>query len=308
MIGLCCQYIVSKTKKNGTVVFENSMEERTLQFGQYNKGKYTEQQIQETWVHNVSKFYQVLQRVNADGFKSVRISSNLFPLHDSVNSLLLNNEQVINLLNQAGNYAKNNNIRITCHPDQFVVLSSNNDAVIDTAIRMLQHHAWILDNMKLDQTPYYSINIHGGVRGNSKKLIEQTNLLPENIKNRLTFENDEKCYSVNDLFEVYKETNVPITFDSHHHSFNDCGISGQEAIDIAISTWGKYKPNTHLSNTDPIHINGSFTERRKHSERVHYIPEYQLKYNNEDKIDIDFEFKLKNIAIKEAVEKFKINL
>lgn len=54
--------------------------------------------------------------------------------------------------------------------------------------------------------------------------------------------------------------------------------------------------------------NGSFTERRKHSDYVHYIPEYQLKLNNENILDIEMEFKMKNLAIEKAVKDFGLIL
>jgi UV DNA damage endonuclease len=188
------------------------------------------------------------------------------------------------------------------------VLSSKNPNVIEKARKSLAHHAWVMDCMNLPQTPYYSINIHGGVKGESKTLIEQVKSLPNNIKNRLTFENDERAYNVQDLYQVYQETGIPICLDTHHASFNDSGIEVDKALDLAISTWGDCKPLTHLSNTEPELINGSFTDRRKHSQYVHYIPSYQQMLNDSGKIDIDFEFKMKQLAIFKAVEDFNIKL
>jgi len=77
---------------------------------------------------------------------------------------------------------------------------------------------------------------------------------------------------------------------------------------LAGLTWGTYTPMTHLSNTDPSMVNGSFKDKRKHSDFVHYIPEYQRVANNNKSIDIDFEFKQKNLAIFQAIKNFEITL
>lgn len=301
MIGLCCQYLENKKNK-----YVNITNEKTLRYNEYLKNKYSNDKIIDTWKNNIDGMFNIIKKCNELNIKVFRISSNLFSLYDSCENLLENDELKLKL-NGVGKYCIENNIRLTSHPDQFVVLSSNNKDVIDKSIKMLEHHAWIFDNMGLDKTPYYSINIHGGKRGNLKVLIDSINTLKENVRNRLTLENDELSYNVKDLYEVYKEVGVPICFDSHHHTFNTGDYVDEKAFDISLSTW-KHKPMTHLSNTDPNNINGNFQDRRKHSDYVHYIPSYQLKYNNENKIDIDFEFKMKNIAIFKAVKDFGIVL
>ena len=308
MIGLCCHYVKEKVKRDGTFDYVNQMDEKLLQFGQYNSGKYSKEKILDTWIHNITSFNNCLDAIINDGIRSLRVSSNLFPLFDKELELLESSDKVKNILKQAGDKLKSHNMRVTSHPSQFVVLSSLNDNVVDNSINQLKHHAWIFDSMGLDQTPYYSINIHGGVRNQKEKLIEVANSLPLNVKNRLTFENDELCYTVKDLYDVFEKTNVPVCFDSHYHSFNDSELPAEKAFELAKVTWGKIKPLTHLSNTEPDLKNGSFKDRRKHSEYVHYIPEYQRLQNNDGLIDIDFEFKQKNLAIKKAIVDFDIKL
>lgn len=80
-----------------------------------------------------------------------------------------------------------------------------------------------------------------------------------------------------------------------------------EGLELAMKTWS-VKMLTHLSNTDPLCVNGSFKDRRKHSDYVHYIPDLQRKWNDENKIDIEFEFKMKNLAIRKAIKDFGIVL
>lgn len=307
-IGLCCQYIEPVVKRTGKIEYKNLMEERTLQYGQYQAGKYTDEQIVNVWLNNLTNLLRITKRIKTEGYSVLRISSSLLPLHDSCKELLRNDTRVISLLASIGDFVKTSNMRLTCHPDQFVVLSSNSAQVIENSVKILEHHAWVFDTMGLDKTPYYSLNLHGGARGNSDILIDTIESLPDSCRKRLTLENDEKCYSTVDLYEIWNKTKIPITFDSHHYTFNTANLSLVESLELACSTWGNIKPLTHLSNTEPGKENLSYAERRKHSDHVHYIPEIQKELNNSGKIDIDFEFKLKNIAIKQAVEKFSILL
>lgn len=307
-IGLCCQYLEPIVKKSGTVEYKNILGEKNLQYGQYINNKYSLKDIKDTWIQNVNNLFTSLIKIHQAGFKLFRVSSNLFPLYDSLTQELNDSIEVKNILKKIGHFAIQNSIRLTCHPDQFVVISSNNQEVINKSIKMLEHHAWIFDNMDLPYTPYYAINIHGGAKGNSDILINSILSLKDNVKSRLTLENDERSYSVSDLFKVYQQTQVPILYDSHHHSFNEDGLSSEKAFELSCNTWASIKPLTHLSNTDPALKNGSFTERRKHSDYVHYIPDYQFDANNQDQIDIEFEFKMKNLAIKKAVQDFGIKM
>jgi len=306
-IGLCCQYLEPILKKNGSTEYLNKSLEKNLQYSRFTKGLYSETQIKNVWKSNVDNLLQLIKHIHNKGYSSFRISCNLFPLYDSNKEILESYDDISSSLEEIGHFAISNGIRLTTHPDQFVVISSRNPDVISKSIKMLEYHAWVFDKMKLPISPFYAINIHGGVRSSNDVLIASINNLPENIKGRLTLENDELSYSVLNLFKIYEQTNIPIVFDSHHWVFNHGNLSCEESFELCRKTW-KEKPLTHLSNTEPSKISGSFTERRKHSDYVHHIPDWQLKANNSGEIDIDFEFKMKNLAIEKAVKEFGIKL
>lgn len=309
MIGLCCQFLEETTSPRGRVGHNNIFDEKSLQFGRYNQGKYSKDDIQNVWRHNVTKLKEIVPKIFQTGIKSLRISSNLFPLHDKENALLANDTSIKDGLLEVGSFVKENNMRVSCHPSQFVVLSSVKQDVVSNSVEILKHHAWIFDTMGLDSSVKYPINIHGGTKGKIKELIDVTKELPNNIKSRLTFENDEKCYNVKDLEEVWKETGVPITYDFHHATFNDAGITVDESIKIVFDSWGGIKPIMHLSNTEPEFMNsGSYVDKRKHSFYTHYVPGQLKELLNSDSCDCDWEFKGKNLAIFKAVNDFDLKL
>jgi len=306
-LGLCCQYIEKVTKRTGTVEYKNLCEERTLQFGKFNRGEYSDTQIEGVWNNNTSNILKIIKRINSENIKVFRISSGLLPLYDLKSELLKQSKIVRENLEAIGSFVKDNNIRLTTHPDQFLVLSSNTPSIVDKSIMMFEHFSWIFDSMQLDATPFYAINVHGGTKGNSKILIESIGKLGSNAKSRLTLENDERSYNVKDLYEVFEQTGTPILFDSHHHVFNTADLSIEQGLDLAKKTW-TCKQLTHLSNTEPALQGGNFTERRKHSDYIHYIPECQRIGNNDGLLDIEVEAKMKNLCIFKMVEDFDIKI
>jgi UV DNA damage endonuclease len=309
MLGLCCHFLGSKTKRDGSIEHFNRMDERLLQLGRYRSGKYTSEVIKATYVNNVRNLAAMLPVIRSTGVRHFRMSSSLFPLADQVDRALWDNDDVKSHLRAAGDYAKANGMRITTHPGQFCVLSSDSDRVVANSFAELAVHGWAFDSMGLEQSPKWSINIHGGKADRSSRLIEQIKSLPDPVRKRLTLENDETAYSVTDLLRVHDATGIPVVMDTHHHVFNDGGLDMADAIDLSMETWPKgIKPLQHLSNTEPSRARGSFADRRKHSNMVHYIPERQLQLLRDDGVDVEIEAKMKNLAISDMAAKFSIPL
>lgn len=308
MLGICCHFLKEETKpKSGVKHLINEMDERTLQLGRYNSGKYTEEQIRTTYLNNVRNLAQMLPKIRKTGVRLFRISSALFPLADRVDRSLWDNDDVKKVLRFTGDFIKSNDMRVTTHPGQFCVLSSDSDAVVENAFKDLAIHAWLFDAMGLDHSPKYAINIHGGKADRSSRLIEQIKSLPDNIRKRLTLENDESSYDVVQLLEVYQETGTPVVFDSHHFTFNTGDLTLEEAHAATAETWPTgVRPLQHISNTEPSLANGSFTDRRKHSDMIHYVPDVQLQALRDDVIDVEVEAKMKNFSVFKMAQDFQI--
>jgi UV DNA damage endonuclease len=311
-LGLCCQWIEPKNKRNGSVEYKNIINEKSLQLGSFKKNKYPISRISSTYHNNVDEHLKIVPKLVQNNIRSFRLSSSLFPLYEFNIETIHTDEILCRKLKKLGDQFKQAGIRVTTHPGQFCIINSDAEHVIKNSINELAYHAWVFDQMGLPQTPESAINIHGGKRGNTKKLIDTIHTLPDNIRKRLTLENDERCFSVKQLLQVFKETEIPIVFDSHHHQFNQDGFDSEEACSWSASTWKRdlieYKPLQHISNTEPGMENGSFPERRKHSNFIHYVPENQLRLARKDLIDLDVEAKMKNLAIFKMRKEFNISV
>ena len=158
----------------------------------------------------------------------------------------------------------------------------------------------------LSRTPYNKINIHlGGAYGDKESAMDRFcknfELLPESVRSRLTVENDDKesMYSVKELYNgIYNRIGVPIVFDYHHHRFCDGGLSEQDALELAISTWPKdIRPVTHYSESRSTEQLDESIRPQAHSD---YVYNYIDTYGND--IDIMVEAKHKELAVAKYLE------
>ena len=209
-------------------------------------------------------------------------------------------------LHSAGTKAKTHGLRITSHPGPFNVLTSPHEHVVENCIGDLTMHGDVFDMLGQSRTHYNKINIHiGGAYGDKPKSMERFcknfERLPEKVKSRLTLENDDKqsMYSVKELYNgVYKNIGVPIVFDYHHHRFCDGGLSEQEALELAISTWPKgITPVVHYSESRSAEQLDETIRPQAHSD---YVYEKINTYGND--IDIMIEAKHKELAVARYLE------
>ncbi|KAK4702434.1 UV DNA damage endonuclease, partial [Phenoliferia sp. Uapishka_3] len=145
----------------------------------------------------------------------LRMSSEMFPFasHAEYQYSL---EYADKELKLAGDTAKRLGVRLTTHPGQFTQLGSPRKVVLENAVRDLSYHCEMMDRMGLDKDSVMIIH-GGGVYGDKEAALERFKvnfrLLPEKIRNRIVLENDEICYSADDLLPVCEELDIPFVFD-----------------------------------------------------------------------------------------------
>ncbi len=250
-------------------------------------------------LHNAQSLLSALEAVNRMGIGAFRVMSPLFPrmTHPVVGYRLEDlpgQTQIIDTLQQVRRLAERNQIRLSFHPDQFVVLSSNNPQVIKNSIDELEYHGWLAELIGADV-----INIHaGGVYGNKDEALERfccsSALLSERVMQRLTLENDDISYTVHDLLPVCRRLNIPLVYDLHHHRCNPDSLSIAEATQLCAETWQAVakEPYCHISSPK----NGwQSANCRPHADYIDIndFPAYWLERN----MTIDVEAKAKELAV-----------
>lgn len=255
----------------------------------------------ELGLQNARDLFTILQWNNRKGIKLFRVSSDMFPWASEYgieNSPYYKRIEMI--LQACGNYAKQNGIRVNAHPGPFNVLVSPRENVVQNTITDLEIHGKIFDMMGLEKSPYNNLNIHcNGVYGDKKSAMDRfcTNFerLSDSVKSRLTIENDDKgtMYSVIDLMYIHERIGIPIVFDYHHHQFCTGGLSEQEALELAITTWPKgITPEVHYSESKALHEENDKLKPQAHSDYIHELPNL---YGNV--VDVMVEAKAKELSI-----------
>lgn len=240
-----------------------------------------------------------------------RISSDLFPLATLPEAnlsfdVLPDKDRIYAEFKRGAEIIKNNKLRCSTHPDQFVVPASATKSVVEKSIVELKNHATIMDLFGLPQSYEAPMNIHmncykGDTKEIASRFIDVYKDLPINVKSRLVLENEDKpnSWKVEELYElIYSNTGIPITYDNLHHRCNPSKYGAKEAMKLAMSTWGSYRPLFHFSDND---LNNS--NPRAHGDYVRTIPE---EYVGVEEVDYEFEFKAKDYAIERFEKEFKI--
>ena len=215
--------------------------------------------VSELALQNVKDLETIVKWNEEMGIKLFRMSSDIFPWVTYYTLQSLPDYPMIDVyLKNIGALADKYGQRLTFHPSHFNALGSPNPVVVEKTIKELNAHSDIMDTMNLSPTVYNKINIHiGGAYGDKKATLERWidnyYKLNHNTQARLTVENDDKenMYSVKELYKgISEECGVPIVFDYYHHKFCTGGLTEQEALELAASTWPKgIVPCTHYSES-----------------------------------------------------------
>ena len=260
----------------------------------------------ELTLKNVKDLNSIIGWNVLNGYDFYRMSSGLAPWKTEYDwEDLKDIDSIRRWFHSAGTMAKTHGVRLTSHPGPYNVLVSPKEEVVENCIKDLTIHGDEFDMMGLSRTPYNKINIHlGGAYGDKeasmKRFVKNFPRLPESVRSRLTLENDDKAsmYSVKDLYYgIYKEIGIPIVFDYHHHKFCTGGMSEQEALEMALSTWGDIKPVTHYSESRRDEQEDKTIRVQAHSD---YVYDKIEMYGND--FDIMVEAKAKELAVDRYLE------
>ena len=259
----------------------------------------------ELGIQNCRDLVEIIKWNHKNDINFFRLSSGMFPWASEYNlTEMPHYNRIKNLLAGAGHLADKYNQRITSHPGPFNVLVSPKENVVQNTITDLTTHGEVFDLMGLSRTPYNKLNIHcNGVYGDKisamDRFCKNFERLPESVQTRLTVENDDKAsmYSVKDLMYIHERIGIPIVFDYHHHKFCTGDLSEEEALKLAVSTWGDIKPVVHYSESKALHESNDKLKPQAHSDYISSVPNtYGLD------VDIMVEAKAKELTILEYIQ------
>lgn len=154
---------------------------------------------------------------------------------------------------EIGDFVKENDFRVSAHPDHYTLINSPSDKVLEDSIRDLDYHVKVFEAMGLGDYKYKLVLHIGGVYKDKQSSIERFKenyiKLPDRIRKRLMLENDDKVYSARDVLDICEDLRVPMVLDVHHHNCVNNGEPLVDMLDDIFNTWnGEYfNPKIHFS-------------------------------------------------------------
>jgi UV DNA damage endonuclease len=174
----------------------------------------------------------VLEYLGRHEIRMYRMTSDLAPyathpdlpqFHDQV-------EECAEELARVGALARELDVRLSSHPGQYIVLNSENERVVEGAIRDLEVQAALFDRMGCGPEAVVVLHV-GGAQGDALGRFEAG------------------VERLNDVLELHRCTGLRVVWDILHHHCNDPdGIPDREALELALATWpDDVTPKIHYS-------------------------------------------------------------
>ena len=242
-LGLCCQFATEPIVfRRGTAAALRGLD-RPCQLAK----------LGEVARHNAAALARALAFCAAHGIGAFRVNSQILPLrtHPEVGyrvADLPGASEIVQCFVDCGRSAQAHGLRLSFHPDQFVVLSSPDPDVCRRSVAELLYQAEVAEWLGAEV-----INLHGGGAYGDKpaalaRLRETLEGLPDALRRRLTLENDDRVYSPSELLPLCRAVGIPLVYDVHHHRCLGDGLDEAAATAAAVATWGGREPWFHLSS------------------------------------------------------------
>ncbi|MYL35705.1 UV DNA damage repair endonuclease UvsE [Pontibacillus yanchengensis] len=279
---------------------------RTLTFKRYKQLSKVEREekLREVTLANLYNTKRALLFNRAAQIPLYRLSSSIVPLATHPEVLWDFQTPFREHWEEIGHIVKEGQLRISFHPNQFTVFTSDKQHVTENSVRDMMYHYQMLEAMGLEDEGFINIHI-GGAYGDKTSAIErfknQIHQMPEEVKARVTIENDDKTYTSEETLQVAEDKGIPVMFDYHHEQANPSEVPYEELLKRLFNTWDYtgYPPKVHLSSPK------NDKEYRSHADRIDLqfaLPFLKACKQKTDILDVMIEAKEKDLALLQLVE------
>ena len=203
--------------------------------------------------HNLRALEAMLRYCAEARIPLMRISSDIIPLASHPqNSFHWQSELQAELEAVRATLAQTG-IRVSMHPGQYTVLNSPRQDVVDRAVDDLVFHAGFLDALGADGSARIVLHLGGGYGDRPsalKRLTENLLGLPPQVLARISLENDERVFTIEDALHICGKCGLPAIFDVFHHSLNAPAHGTQNYwLDRVVESWSPQhgRPKLHYS-------------------------------------------------------------
>jgi UV DNA damage endonuclease len=264
---------------------------------------YSEKRLIETVENNLDCLNNIFRFNLENELLFFRITSDLVPFASHPICKFKWQEHFAPVFQGIGDLIKKNRIRISMHPDQYIVINSKSEDIVNNSVRELFYHTDLLNAMGLDNTAKIQIHL-GGVYGDKRTSIERFvnnyEQLDDAIKERLVIENDDTNYNLSDCLSVSRETGIPVLMDYFHNKVNSSSQNLTESLRYVNATW-KAKDGCPMVDYSSHHPS---KRPKMHAESID-IQDFRNFLNETKSYDIDIMLEIKDKE-KSAMKALKV--
>jgi len=254
-IGFACKW--AEINKKGEISSVDGLNTggTTLAWAKRNNRSTVEQKIIDVAKTNIMNTHALIKKIASlpEPLRMLRVTSDMlsFYTHEDYRSFWQSQDMQDSLARwfaPLGETARQNNVRLSFHPDQFVVLASEREDVVNNSIREFEYHVDMARWMGYGKTfQDFKINVHISGRKGPQGIIDVLGKLTPEARNCITIENDENCWGVDSSLELQKH--CALVLDIHHHWIRT-GEYIQPTDDRClriIDSWRGVRPVIHYS-------------------------------------------------------------
>ena len=290
----------------------------------------SEQKLWDLMEQNIEATRRLVERVGEldEPLRMVRISSDILPVYTEPTwSYFWRRPDVLRYCEKqfqtVGDTARQRGVKLSFHPGQFCVLSSDSPDIVNRSIEEFEYHAdmarWMGYGQKFQD---FKINVHIAGRAGPEGIRQAYKRLSPEARNCITIENEEISYGLDDCLSI--SDLVPIVLDIHHHWIREGEYltPNDPRVSRVVDSWRGVRPTCHYSvsredvlvghcaNTRPDHKTLLESGHKKQKLRAHSNFYWNKEVNNWaiqflDQFDIMCESKGKNLASIELYNQWK---
>jgi UV DNA damage repair endonuclease len=272
-VGFACKYMHhdQSLKKKELEEIQRPFNTRgtTIQWLDRQTRDVAEQRMWDIMVHNVASYQKLIEYVASlePSQRMVRLGSDLLPAYTYVTYKdFWQQSSVVNYLerelSKVGEYARANDVRLSMHPGQFVVLASDNPDIVNNSIEEFEYHVDILRYMGYGQQfQDFKCNVHIAGRQGPAGITNVYSRLSPEARNTITIENDENSWGIDASLQL--PSYIPLVLDIHHHwvKTGEYIRPSDDRFSRIIDSWRDVRPVIHysVSREDYLTEHGSNT-------------------------------------------------
>jgi UV DNA damage repair endonuclease len=332
-IGFACKW--AEINKKGEIASTEGLNTggTTMAWAKRNSRATVEQKIIDVAKTNIMNTHALIKKVATlpEPLRMLRITSDMlsFYTHEDWQGFWQSTntqDQLARWFAPLGETARANNVRVSFHPDQFVVLASENENIVNKSIEEFEYHTDMARWMGYGKTfQDMKINVHISGRQGPAGIRKAYQRLTPEARNCITIENEENAWGLDDCLTL--SDLLPIVLDIHHHWVREGEYleASSERVQRVIDSWRGVRPTLHYSvsredilvghctNTLPCRESLIAGGTNKQKLRAHSDYYWNNAVNNwamtfHDKFDMMCESKAKNLASHKLYEQYYGNI